>query len=162
MNCREVQNLLFAEREPALDHPQRAAFDGHVAGCAACRQVRDNLADVFATWRTTTENTVSPNADQEWQAVRRRLRSEANTGAGRRHWNLFPWLAVPLGAAAALGVALFVASPTTRPTPSGPPTAPTARAIAVEAPGNNASMMVFLDDKSGWLFVWAADAPKQG
>jgi hypothetical protein len=33
-----------------------------------------------------------------------------------------------------------------------------ARADAVEAPGGNASTMVFVDDRSGWLIVWASDS----
>jgi hypothetical protein len=42
-------------------------------------------------------------------------------------------------------------------------TEPSVRADFVEAPGRNASTMVIVDDKSGWLIVWASDAsPKEG
>jgi hypothetical protein len=55
---------------------------------------------------------------------------------------------------------LYVASPTApiATTPAGKPHV--ARADAVVAPGNNASTMVFVDDKSGWLIVWASDAKR--
>jgi hypothetical protein len=74
------------------------------------------------------------------------------------------WLTLPLGGAAAAAIAVFVSLPPEKPQPpvAVSPT-PTARAEFVEAPGNNASTMVFVDDKSGWLIVWASDAvPKQG
>jgi hypothetical protein len=38
-----------------------------------------------------------------------------------------------------------------------------ASAESVEAPGDPASTMVFVDEKSGWLIVWASDtAPRRG
>ena len=36
-----------------------------------------------------------------------------------------------------------------------------ARADFVEAPGAKASTMVYVDDKSGWLFVVASDETRQ-
>jgi hypothetical protein len=67
----------------------------------------------------------------------------------------------PLAAAAAAAV-LFVSLPR----PGSRTVAfsePTVRADFVEAPGRNASTMVIVDDKSGWLIVWASDAaPREG
>jgi hypothetical protein len=163
MNCREAQAQVFAERDGALDPLQRAALDSHVAECATCRRIRDDLAAVFMTWRVEVEKVPVPEAEREWHAVRRRIRGGVEAGAERTSQprrNLVPWLAVPLGAAAAAAVALFVTPQTPTAIRTSPPAAQVARADSVEAPGNNASTMVFVDDKSGWLIVWASDAKR--
>ena len=165
MNCREAQHQLFAERDGAPDPTTRVSLDGHLAHCAECRRIHDDLSAALTTWRVTAEKTVVPDAEREWHAVRRMIRGGAAAGtevrpAARR--NIFAWLTVPLGAAATLAVALFV----TRNEPANfshpPAKTQIARADALEVPGNNASTMVFVDDKSGWLIVWASDAPKSG
>lgn len=168
MNCREAQPQIFAERDGALDPVQRAALDGHLAHCDACRRVRDEFSAVFTAWRVDAIRVAVPDAEREWHAVRRRIRGGAETGAARParpRRNLFTWIAVPLGAAAAVAVALFV----TQPAPTTPvavqhavqhTTPHVARADSVEAPGNNASTTVFVDDKSGWLIVWASDTKR--
>jgi hypothetical protein len=163
MNCREAQSQIFAERDGALDNNQRAALEGHVASCAACRRVRDDFSAALTAWRNETANAPVPDAEREWHAVRRRIRGGAELGtaaAARSRRSLFPWLALPLGAAAALIVALSVA-PSNTDAPRGggsvsPPANQVARAESVEVPGR-ASTMVFVDDKSGWLFVQASD-----
>jgi hypothetical protein len=167
MNCREAQPQIYAERDGALDSVQRAALDGHLAHCEACRRIRDDLTSALTAWRTEALNVTVPDAEREWHAVRRRIRGGSESGAaptsGRRR-TFSAWLALPLGAAAAVAFALLVVPDT------APSTAESATAIAhigransVEAPGNNASTTVFVDEKSGWLIVWASDAdPKQG
>lgn len=164
MNCREAQHQLFAERDSASDSTRRAALDGHVAECADCQRIRDDLVLAFATWRADATNVVVPDSEREWHEVRRKIRGGATASSAaippRRNW--LSWVAVPLGAAAALTLALSVTRQTTE-LPVKSRSAPqVARADSVEAPGNNASTMVFVDDKSGWLIVWASDAPKQG
>ncbi len=162
MNCREAHSEISAERDGALDEIRGAALNGHLAHCEACRRTRDNLATALTSWRTQVASTPTPDAEREWHAVRRRIRGGSATGElvpANRRWNLFAWIALPLGAAAALTFALV--------RPTQPPLAPaslqSAHADSVEAPGNNASTMVFVDDKSGWLIVVASDAqPKQG
>ncbi len=164
MNCREAQELIFADRDGAPDNG-RAALESHLAHCAGCRQVRANLAAALDDWRDAAEKVAVPDVEREWHAVRRRIRGGAQAGAvtttpPRRQ--LFAWLALPLGAAAALALALYISPP--RPD-STLPVLPldVASAESVEAPGNNASTMVIVDDKSGWLIVWASDEqPKQG
>jgi hypothetical protein len=165
MNCREVQPQIFAERDGTLDKNLRAALDGHLAQCDACRRIRDNLTAALAAWRTEVANVVVPDAEREWHAVRRRIRGGAEAGAersSRPRRNLFTRLAVPLGAAAAIAVTLFVVTQESSVAPSSAP-ANVARANSGDVPADDATTMVFVDDKSGWLFVWASDAtPKQG
>jgi|SRR5687767_14441391 len=163
MNCREAQSQLFAERDGALDTTQRAGLEDHLLHCGDCRRIRENLTAVIATWRTEVYQAPVPNAEREWHAVRRRIRGGDEAGAthsspSRR--NLFTWLAIPIGAAAAIAMAVLVVAP-----PATPDQAVTqmAQANTVEVTGDNATTMVFVDDKSGWLFVWASDPnPKSG
>lgn len=162
MNCREAHSLISAERDGALDNSQRATLEGHLAACGTCRRARDELTAGLTTWRTEVARASVPDAEREWHAVRRRIRggSEAGSAASRR--TLFTWLALPLGAAAAAAIA-FMVLPGTPSGPSLPTTvAHTARVDSVEAPGSNASTMVFVDDKSGWVIVWADANPKSG
>ena len=165
MNCREAQHQLFAEGDGAPDNTRRAALDGHVAHCADCRRIRDDLAAALATWRRDVENVAVPDAEREWHAVRRRMRGGVEAGAERPvrpRRNLLAWLALPVGAAAALAVALLDTSPRPHGGNVAPAQPQVARADALETPGNNSSTMMFVDDKSGWLIVWASDAPKSG
>ncbi|MBL9210668.1 MAG: zf-HC2 domain-containing protein [Opitutaceae bacterium] len=158
MNCREAQHRILTERDGALDEPSRAALAGHLADCAGCRRVQDDLTAALSAWRTEVANVTVPDAEREWHAVRRRIRG-GETGAdrpARSRRSLFTWIALPLGAAAAAALALYVS-----PSPRFDP-APIAHVDSVEAPGNNASTMVFVDDKSGWLIVWASDATPTG
>ena len=167
MNCREAQPQIFAERDGTLNDVQRAELNGHLAQCDSCRRVRDDLSAALVTWRIEATQVSVPDAEREWHAVRRQIRGGVQAGATgnvRSRRNLFTWIAVPLGAAAALAVALFVSPQVTSTRPvDASPRVQAARANSVDAPGNNASTMVFVDDKSGWLIVWASDAqPKQG
>jgi len=167
MNCREAQPQIFAERDGALDNLQRVALDGHLAQCGACRRIREDLTTALTAWRMEVSVVSVPDAEREWHAVRRRIRGGAESGAARAsrpRRNLFAWITIPLGAAAAAALAFFVMPSTSPTTPEKTPVAvQMARADSVEARGNNASTMVFVDDKSGWLIVWASDArPKQG
>lgn len=158
MNCREAQDRILTERDGALDEASRAALAVHVAGCAGCRRVQDDLSAGFEAWRADVANVTVPDAEREWHAVRRRMRGgEAGTQRpARSRRSLFTWIALPLGAAAAAALALLIS-----PGPRFDP-APVAHVDSVEAPGNNASTLVFVDDKSGWLIVWASDATPTG
>lgn len=161
MNCREAQDRILADRAEARDAAGRAALAEHLAACASCRRVQTELADALAAWRHDAATVAVPDADREWQAVRRQIRGGATGTArpGRSSRSLFAWLALPLGAAAAAALALFI-SPATRPQFFGP--TPLGHVDSVETPGNNASTMVFVDEKSGWLIVWASDASPAG
>lgn len=166
MNCREAQRHILAEEGSAVDRTPDSRLNAHVRDCGACRRMRDDLAAALSYWRTDASATAVPDAEIEWQKVRRQIRGGAES-LGRPPRQGRPayasWIAFPLlaGAAAVLTFFLFPGTPEIAPSPRRAPQ--TARADAVEAPGNNASTMVFVDDKNGWLFVWASDAtPKRG
>lgn len=159
MNCREAQTHLFAERDGALDNHQRVTLEGHVAHCADCRRMRDSLTAALLAWRTENEKTPVPDAEREWHAVRRQIRGGAEAGAtSRSRRPLIPWLVAPLGAAAALALTFYVVRDPVTGTPAE--AAQVARADSVEVPGGSVSS-VFVDDKSGWLVVWASDSAKE-
>jgi hypothetical protein len=158
MNCREAHTHLFAERDGALDNPQRAALDGHVAECAACRRVRETLAAALMSWRAENEKTPVPDAEREWHAVRRRIRGGAEAGApAKSRRTFFPWLVAPFGAAAAVALAFYVMREPAGGTGGAATAAQIARVESIEVPGGAVSS-VFVDDKSGWLVVWANDS----
>lgn len=161
MNCREAQSQILTPPEGVADPTRRALLESHLAHCAGCRRVRDDLAAALETWRSDVAQAVVPDAEKEWYAVRRQIRggAEAGRAAARPRRTLFTWIALPLGAAAAAAVALFVAPQFQSGTLSS---AAMAHVDSVEAPGNNASTLVFVDDKSGWLIVWASDANPVG
>src|SRR5262245_3669522 len=157
MNCREAQPQIFAERDGSLDNHQLTALNGHLAQCDACRRIRENLTAALTTWRADAASVRVPDAEREWHAVRRRIRGGAESGAERvlrPRRNLFTWIAVPLGAAAAVAVALFLLPSSTSHVASSPPVQTAHAAGSVEASGNSATM-VFVDEKEGWLFVVA-------
>jgi len=160
MNCRSVQRQLSAERDGALAINERAALDSHLAGCADCRRFQSTMKDAAEAWRTTTAQVRMPDAELAWQAVRREIRS-SSTASGRAA----PWFsrwALPIGAAAALAVVAVIVGPQWKQAPVAPKR-DVARADFVEV-GSGSSAMVYVDDKSGWLVVWAADEqhPKSG
>lgn len=158
MNCREAEHQIFAERDGALDSHQRAALGAHVAQCATCRQMRDGLAHAIESWRVSTEAVRTPDADLEWLNLRREIRRGAGAkpaSTARSPWAT--WVALPAAAAAALAVVLAVRHGNRGATPEA--TKAVARAH-VEASVENASPVVFVDDKSGWVFVWATNDPK--
>ena len=160
MNCRSVQRLLSAERDGASAPSGRAALASHLAECADCRRFQTVIAEAPEAWRSSTASVMVPDGERAWQAVRREIRSGGvTTGATSTPW--FARWALPVGAAAALAVVAVVLAPRWR---SVPVTAPVvARADFVEV-GGASSPLVYVDDKSGWLVVWAPDAahPKSG
>ena len=107
----------------------------------------------------------APDADLAWQAVRREIRSgRASVGARSAPW-FSRWM-LPVGMAAALVAAVILVAPHRRPEPAMAKVASSremARADFVDV-GGAASPMVYVDDKSGWLVVWATDDqhPKNG
>lgn len=161
MNCHESQTLLFAERDRSLEPSERASLDSHLANCAECTRVRAGLENAFTLWRTQQAAVTIPNSEREWHAVRRRIREGSNPESAsypkRRPAKWFPWLAVPLSAAAAIMISLYV-DPFGLDNPN--PVQPRTQAVRVDSAGSagEASTMVFVDDKSGWLVVWANDA----
>lgn len=157
MNCRTAQQLLSAERDGALTDNERAALDGHLAGCAACRHARSAVAGAIEHWRGSTATIRVPDPERAWHDVRRTLRTEASSrsNAERPAWS---W-ALSLSAAAALAFSVTFAPRWLSRAP-GAIIARTdvASAEFVEVPDDVASI-VYVDDRSGWLVVWAVEAP---
>jgi hypothetical protein len=168
MNCREAQNQIFAERDGALAETERAALVSHVAECGDCRRIREDLVVAVDFWRVEAAKAVVPDAEREWHAVRRKIRGGVEGGEVRltpRRSRFLTWVTVPLAAVGALALALFISLPTETPSAGSQQSPPShvARAESVEVSGRNASTMVYVDDKSGWLIVLASEtAPKQG
>lgn len=162
MNCREAQHQIFAERDGASAPADRAALESHVAHCAGCRRIRDDLTAALTTWRAEAANVSVPDIEREWHAIRRRIRGGVVAGAetvtSRSHARQLAWFTIPLATAAACALALIAWREDT-PAASALPVTQIARADYVEAPGRNASIVISVDDKSGWLFVVASDAP---
>lgn len=155
MNCRVAKQQIFAVRDGALDDIQRAALASHVAECAACRRIRDDLEIAVTGLRAESTAVRIPNPDLEWRKLQRQLHEPAPV---RR--SLASWLAVPTAlAAAAAAVAVYVY------TPSNPVTGSAEQAATVagaQQTGSAPSAVVFVDDKSGWTFVLASDSGATG
>jgi anti-sigma factor RsiW len=167
MICRDVTPLLSAERDGPLDAAAREALEQHVAVCPSCQRARADLAEATEVLRAGTYGTATPDPAGEWRTLRAQIRS-ADFGkipfAPRR---LSAWLiafgALPFAAAAVwLAIlALKPASPAsihTAPAIVALAAPPSARADYVETP-SDASPVVYLDQESGWLIVWAETTP---
>jgi hypothetical protein len=160
MNCREAQHLLCTGSDRPLEAAAPALLEAHLATCARCRQVQADFAAGLAAWRVEAAAVVVPDARHEWQAVRRRIHGGASAGvspirpARKLVWF---WRALPVAAATAIAAAIFLPRSAPDNTTAGAEGPAFARANSVEVPGTPASTMVFVDEKSGWLIVWASD-----
>jgi predicted anti-sigma-YlaC factor YlaD len=156
MKCRAAQRLLFAERDGSLAPSERTGLEAHLAGCSDCRQARTAFATAIQDWHEATARVTTPDAERAWQDIRREIRQtkpEKKTSV----WGLPRWT-FPLTAAAALAVAVVTAPrwlDEVKPTTSIA-RLDTARADFVDV-GANSSSVVYVDDQSGWLVVWAVD-----
>lgn len=157
MNCREAQDQFFAERDGALPRPGSASLDAHLVHCHGCQQLRSAYVAGVAHWRAEVASVAVPDAVLAWQDVRRVLRNTRTVRTPAFGW--LTWLGAPIAAAAALTVAIFV-NPDWR-ARFGVDAPIVARAEYVEVPSANATTMVFVDDKSGWLVVFASEAPRR-
>jgi anti-sigma factor RsiW len=171
MNCRDVTPLLSAERDGPLDTAALEALEQHVAACPACRRIRADLAEAAQAWRAGTARTATPDPAGEWRTLRTQIRTgSADTSLPSRGRVSARWLAagaLPF-AAAAVWLAMLALDPTApevaQKTPAvvalapASPVAPLpARADYVETLADS-SPVVFIDEESGWLIVWA-EAP---
>ncbi|BET67963.1 hypothetical protein ASA1KI_28810 [Opitutales bacterium ASA1] len=149
MNCRRARDLIHAERDRDLAIAERAALDSHLPDCPGCREERALLERAALAWKETRAATAVPDSTREWQSVRRRLREVEEPPARRLGWIG----ALAVGAAAA-AVAAFVFLPTGEHGRAS--SAPVlAQAESVEFTDDDATPVVFVDDQSGWLVVWA-------
>jgi hypothetical protein len=81
--------------------------------------------------------------------VRRQARSARSPQPAHRRW----WAAAPVAAAAALAVAVWFKPPALAPADPA-----IARAVFVEPGDARATTLVYVDEPTGWLIVWAAPA----
>lgn len=155
MKCTECERLILGECGIPPSPDQQAAIASHVAGCATCRQLQDDLAAVLNVWKTETARIEIPNATAAWHQIRPALR-QSSLRPRRRLAPLF-WISAPLAAAAALAFVIYQpAAPAMSETPG------LVRAEFLAAGSATASTMVYVDKESGWLVVWAADASNNG
>ncbi|HEY5553025.1 MAG TPA: zf-HC2 domain-containing protein [Opitutaceae bacterium] len=156
---------MFAEKDGALNEDKRTALEAHVAGCKSCSHFKHAIATTSRQLRESAQAVSVPDADSEWREIRRRIQK---TEPAAPVWaRLVPALGVPLAAAAALAIA-FIAAPQWFVRESKDPVAGAEiaqvaevawepHAEFVEIPGSDDSMVVYLDEPSGWLVVWAVD-----
>ena len=155
MNCRAATHLLAAERDAPLPASEQAGLERHLAACPECARVRVDLAAAADAWRQTTARVTPPSPAAEWRELR------ASLHAAPPPRRLPGWLVaaggLPLAAAAAWGLLLALRPPAPATELALQPAA--ARAEFLET-GDDASPVVFLDQTSGWLIVWA-EAPAE-
>lgn len=153
MNCRAATRHLAAERDAPLPASVQAGLEHHLATCPACARARAALAEAADAWRENTAHVTPPSPAAEWRELRASL--HAAPPARRIPAWLFAAGGLPLAAAAAWAVLLLARDPA----PDSPSAAlalqpAAARAEFIET-GDDSSPVVFLDQSSGWLIVWA-------
>lgn len=160
MNCRQSLHLLSAERDASLSSGQRAALDAHLEQCTDCRQQQAALTAVIETLRTNDAQVEVPDAKAAWLQLRADLNTSRRTASAPRRRFRPGWLTV-LGLPAALAcIALaFILSHTPPDQPSASQVAQLpARAEYLELGDDAAIPVIYVDQQSGWLIVWAEGA----
>ena len=74
-DCNRTEELLVDALDSALTPAEREAFDGHVAGCRACRERVDSYRAILAGYRAVPDVEVDP-------AITERILAEAATSGG--------------------------------------------------------------------------------
>lgn len=136
----------------------RAALEAHVAGCADCRQAREALAAAAAAWKSADAAAGKLDVEKAWHAIRREIRAQETPSARRRaSWMTRAlWAGVPMAAAAAVAVAVWSGTPS--PIGDSPALASASWAQYVEVNDAAATPVVFVDQASGWVVVWASES----
>ncbi len=155
--CRKIEPLLLSEPDGVLNPAELAELESHVAGCEACRRQRDLLSAVSSSLKKSSEALPVPSPHEEWMTLRDRIRGERGAHKGNNRWSR-PWLrwgvpALSFGTAAAVACILYLRAPS--PAPFLRVTIARAEYVQSE---NAESTLVYVDQESGWLIVWA-DAP---
>ena len=107
--CDRHADTLAALVDGALDPRDRRPLDGHLAGCAACRDLLADLREIRSL--ATTLEPIEPPA-RVWHDVRRRIAAAEQAprpAVGWRHWWSFGRAAV--AGAAAMAAAILVIGP---------------------------------------------------
>lgn len=176
MICRQAQDELLAARDTPSGAAGSSALTEHVQGCAACQSLQQQLAAATTAWQETEAKVTIPDAQQEWHAVRRRLRQDESGRTATAWWRRTLQYTAPLAAAA---VALVIWTSRESPSSNAIIASDLAPQIAqidddpwaefadhfayasnveyVETDNEDASPFVYVDDESGWLIVWASE-----
>ncbi len=161
--CNEIERLLLSEPDGALTATELAELEAHVSGCEACRRQRNLLSTLLSSLKKSQEAVPNPSSREEWMTLRNRIRGERGAERKTNGWSS-PWLrwgipALSLGAAAAVAFILYLRAPS--PTPFSRATIARAEYVQSE---NAESTLVYVDQESGWLIVWASppDASTKG
>jgi len=97
MNCTEIQKRISARLDGELEAEESGMIDRHLAACAACRRVRDQLE-----WGYTRIDVEDPPPPDPWLAARVRARLADSTAKARsRVWAGYRLL-IPVTMAAGL------------------------------------------------------------
>ncbi len=150
---REAEALLFAERDRPLIEAERRQLEQLLAAHPELRETRATLAAAAEAWRARTAAAPTPDSLRAWQDLQRTLR-ETKAAPPQKRWPaLLAWSALPLAAA----VLVLIFSPFNSNVPSAPASSTQlARADFVEAGDATAATVVYVDQQSGWLIVWAS------
>jgi len=180
MNRQDAESLIFAARDAALSAADAARLERYLAEHPEDRQLAVDFETVAQAWRQTDAHVNVPPTTTEWHAIRRRIRSGVTVSAapssGLPSWNRLLRFATPLAAATALVIALLPEPEPPAPADVAPLASPSvaqadwshfeehfvlaAHAEYVETDDVESSPFVYLDEESGWLIVWASDAPE--
>lgn len=157
--CRQIEALLLSEPDGTLDATGLAQLEAHAAECPDCRRQRALLSAATVVLKQTHAAVSVPSAREEWLTLRDRLRAGRGDRVAAGKPAMTPWLywgirTAALGAAAAIAFIAYLRQSLPAPFPSG---GAIARAEFVQA-DNAASTLVYVDQDSGWLIVWA-DSP---
>lgn len=180
MNCRHAQDKLLAARDTPSGAAGSNALTEHLQGCPDCRALQQQLAAATSAWRETEAQVTVPDAQQEWHAVRRRLRQGKSAETTPVWWRRSLAYTAPLAAVAAVALVFWTGRPTPSVAPSLSPEttievaqtedpwaefadhfAYAANVEYVETENDEASPFVYVDDESGWLIVWASAPPDE-
>jgi hypothetical protein len=181
VNCRHVQNELLTPRDTPLGVPSSSALQTHLADCAECRAIQQQLLAATDSWRETDAQVNVPQAQAEWHSVRRRLRQAEPSTASSGWWHRTLQFGGPLTAAVAIAFVVWNGrSVTPEATIDSLTAIPTTNEVAqnddpwaefadhfayasnveyVETENEDSSPFVYVDDESGWLIVWASSPP---
>jgi hypothetical protein len=152
MTCREAETQIYGDQDVASSGARAAELQQHLQSCAACSRLSATLKNCLDHWRADADGVRTPDPQFEWPKIRRALTEDGGRSSGRRAWAIM----LPAAAAAAIAAAVYVSGERTGPAAAQTPATATRGAVAPAA--MNQPTVVFVDDKSGWTFVWSDDA----
>ncbi len=151
MNCHSVQDQLTRAADGATPASDQAAIAAHLSACSECQRFAETLRRLPDWIAEEVASHPVPDAEEMWREVQ----AQIQTPPKPRKVAPIVWLTAPLAAAAAL---VFAFLPQRN--------APDSSVIAdnqivqvdyVEVEDPDATAMVYVDNESGWLVVWADD-----